>query len=263
MRSCLVVGRVFLISGQKIDVSRGCLSDRVAMLQMSNALKSTSEGRSPKVCRAMVLPSSCGVEASVSQEALQVVLSYWKISWQWCHSSNWLVSVDLGVLIRAVDVGVHDTSSESGRRTTDRPSWTPDALRLRSCLPTCVSPQPPAKFAPCPLPVLLCCPRTFLLSPRPAGASLNTCACLVCATPPYRRPNPYRTYIESIPERAHSTRPNIDAAHSGSPGGYSWTVKKTLFIWLPLSGTERHPPQPWWSRSGNALRLDDTILPGN
>ena len=70
MRSCLVVGRVFLVSGQKMDVSRGCLSDRVAMLQMSNALKSTSEGRSPKVCRAMVLPSSCGVEASVSQEAL-------------------------------------------------------------------------------------------------------------------------------------------------------------------------------------------------
>ena len=154
MRSCLVVGRVFLISGQKIDVSRGCLSDRVAMLQMSNALKSTSEGRSPKVCRAMVLRSSCGVEASVSQEALQVVLSYWKISWQWCHSSNWLVSVDLGVLIRAVDVGVHDTSSESGRRTTDRPSWTPDALRLRSCLPTCVSPQPPnSHLVPC----LSCC----------------------------------------------------------------------------------------------------------
>lgn len=62
MRSCLAA-QTLLISGQKTDVSRGCLSGRVAMLQISNALKSTSEGRTPKVCRAAVLLSAGGEKA--------------------------------------------------------------------------------------------------------------------------------------------------------------------------------------------------------
>ena len=63
MRSCLVVGRVFLVSGQKMDVSRGCLSDRVAMLQTSNAEVHVRKGRRPKACRAAVMLPSGGAEA--------------------------------------------------------------------------------------------------------------------------------------------------------------------------------------------------------
>jgi hypothetical protein len=204
MRSRLVVGRVLLISGQKIDLSRGCLSDGVAMLQMSNALESTSEGRSPKVCRATVLPSSGGVEALVSQEALP--------------GGARLLRNQLAVVSPLERAGVSGLGRAVTRRGCRRSRYKQrirtayderaklDSRRAATQIlsPTCVSPQPPAKFAPCPLPVLLCCPRSSNLPsfpPRPAGVSLNTCACLVCATPPYRRLYPYRTYIESNTRR--------------------------------------------------------------
>jgi hypothetical protein len=202
MRSCLVVGRVFLISGQKVDVSRGCLSDRVAMLQMSNALKSTSEGRSPKVCRATVLPSPRGVEASASQEALP--------------GGAKLLENQLAVVSRLERAGVSGLGSANTRRGCRRSRYKqrirtaydgPAKLDSRRAATQILSPhlREPAAARQIrtwsPGPCLSCCAalevRTFLLSPRPAGVSLNTCTCLVCATPPYRRPYPYRTYIES------------------------------------------------------------------
>lgn len=235
MRSCLVVGRVFLISGQKIDVSRGCLSDRVAMLQMSNALKSTSEGRSPKVCRAMVLPSSCGVEASVSQEALP--------------GGAKLLENQLAVVSRLERAGVSGLGSAITRRGCRRSRYKqrirtaydgpakldsrraatqilsphlrePAAARqIRTLSPACLAVLP-SKFEP-----------SFFPPDRPECPLIPAPALFV-----RHHHTAARTHTEHIssliPESAHSTRSNIDAAHPGSPGGYSWTVKKSLFIWF-------------------------------
>jgi hypothetical protein len=135
---------------------------------------------------------------------------------------SWLERVGvkcLGRLLRAVDVGFHDAGIQSARRTTSRPSWTPDALRLRFGLPTCVSLQPPAKFPPCPC--VSCCAAleaSFSLFRLP-GLSLNTCACLACATPRYRRPA--RTYLEYNTRKRNTHRTLIPTLRTReSPGGY-------------------------------------------
>ena len=135
---------------------------------------------------------------------------------------SWLDWVDvkcLGSVLRAVDVGVHGAGAQSARRMTSRPSWTPDAPRLRIGLPTCVSLQPPAKFPLCPC--VSCCAAleaSFSLLRLP-GVSLNTCACLARATPRYRRPA--QTYPEYNTRKRNTHRTLIPTLRTlESPGGY-------------------------------------------
>jgi len=67
-----------------------------------------------------------------------------------------------------------------------------------------------------------------------------------------------------IPESAHLPRPRIDVAHHWQPRRLLVNSTEAAIHRVAL-GTERNatPPQPWSGRRGNALRLDDTILPGN
>lgn len=124
---------------------------------------------------------------------------------------EWVGVKCLGRLLRAVDVGVRDAGVQSARGTTNRPRWTPDALRLRIDLPTRVSLQPPAKFPPCPC-VSCCaaleasfssdCPDSpLILAPALLVQHHDTAALLERTS-------------SIIPESATSTLPNTDVAHS-------------------------------------------------
>lgn len=84
------------------------------------------------------------------KKRFQALLGYQKFEWRWCHGSNGLVSSVLGGCYAPWMSAFTMQGSNQRRRTASQPSWTPDALRLRFGLPTCVSLQPPAKFPPCP-----------------------------------------------------------------------------------------------------------------
>ena len=162
-------------------------------------LKSRSAGgkvrrQSPKACHAAALRSSGGAETQELKAALpgaaklsgnRVAVVAWP---------EWVGSSVLGGCYAPWMSAFTMQGSNQRWRTAGQPSWTPDALRLRFGLPTCVSLQPPAKFPPCPC--VSCCAAleaSFSLLRLP-GLFLNTCACLARATPRHRRPT--RIYLE-------------------------------------------------------------------